>query len=54
MDLSHPARVARNLKWLRHVTIDDDGDREPPPFSTSEHGAAGRSGAHFANLEGKR
>jgi hypothetical protein len=54
MDLSRPARVGRNLKWLRHVAIDNDGDREPPPFSTSEHGAAGRSGAHFANLEGKR
>jgi hypothetical protein len=39
---------------LRDVTIADDGDREPPPFSTSEYGAAWRSGAHFANFEGKR
>jgi hypothetical protein len=35
---------------LRHVTIDDDGDLGAATFSTSEHGAAGRSGAHFSQL----
>jgi len=50
MDLSRPARVARYLKWLAPRHHRRRWRLGAATFSTSEHGAAGRSGAHFLQL----